>query len=521
MIEIGKQLGKEKVKNEEGPISNNTSNSLLLVENDRKFSVEEMFTEKGFCFGKSYLRPTPASKVYWDLENKKTLNYSALFVGGSGSGKTRMAVNAIKYLGEIGKDVIVMDVQGDMGLEPHQETVYKLTRRNNDVGFNFFTFSKDSENGGPIANANLIIELFKNSVMENGIGPFQKAVLKQVIIDCYRAKGILDEDESTWDNELPTPKFFDVFTQMILGTTSGSKMMMISEIIQELANLKNNHDKSDEDKKAKIQEKIQATIERLRAFSTKIEEYVVSDMHKGLFEGIALEEGAVDLSFYYNATNFKVLGTLQTYIKTMADCPLFGDKPFPKIKGVVRFDISSYTTYGKPEEAIFFINFVFAMFFRTIKERGEYRYMPEEHKITHGRYCDKFLFIDESKLILPTGKNKENPYHLINRIVTEGRKYGGGMGIISQRLEHFSGELINSIFTKVLLQTERSDTEKAIKLLGIKNKHGGAPEDLFNYQRNSIDGIAVVGTTGGLYDAIVTPWYKATERNSNKSTTQD
>lgn len=508
MIEINTKIDSKK---NEKKIEEKVATGSININNDRKFEVEEMFSDKGFCFGKSYNRPNSNNNMYWSVDVKKTLNYSILFVGGSGSGKTRLAVHSIEYLGRNNKNVIVMDVQGDMA--SRNEKVISLTRRNNDMGFNFFTFSKDSEKGGPIANANLIMELFKNSVLEKP-GPVQKGVLKQVIVDCYRAKGIFDEDETTWDNELPTPKFFLEFVQRILGTAISGKMMVIAEIIQELSRLKSNHDKSSEEDKEKLQEKIQVEIAKLRGFNTKLEEYLVSDMHKPLFEGIALEDSFIDLSFYYNPTNFKVLGTLQTYIKMMAECPLFGDKPFPNISGVVRFDISNFTTYGKPEEAIFFINYVLAMFFRMIKERGEYKHMPEEYRKKHGEYCDSFLYLDEGKLILPTGNNKENPYHMINRIVTEGRKYGGGMGIMSQRIEHFSAELINSIYTKVLLTAEKSDVDKAIKLLGIKNKNGGDAESLFDIARNTTDGIAVIGTTGGLYDAIATPWYKPLEKNS-------
>lgn len=55
-------------------------------------------------------------------------------------GKTRYAVHVIDYLGRQNKNVIVMDVQGDMHVPSEQ--VFKLTRRNNDVGFNYFTLQK-------------------------------------------------------------------------------------------------------------------------------------------------------------------------------------------------------------------------------------------------------------------------------------------------------------------------------------------------------------------------------------------
>lgn len=398
-----------------------------------------------------------------------------------------------------------MDVQGDMGTP--NETVYRLTRRNNTLGFNYFSFSKDLENGGPISNANLIIELYKNSVMDKGIGPVQKSVFKQLIVDCYRSKGILDEDESTWDNELPTPKYFEYFVENILGSTVTSKLTVLSEMITNLSTLKIEKERCSEDEKEAYEKEIYEELEKLKNFTTQFQEYIISDEHKEYFNQFKIEKEYIDISYYSLQNNYKVLATLYTYIKALAECPLFGENPFPQIDGVVRFDISGYTTIGKPEEAIFFINYVLYMYFRMIKERGEYRFMPEEYKAIHGKFCDFFCFIDESKLILPTGRDKENPYNIINRIITEARKYGGGMGIISQRIEHFSAELINSIYTKVILTCEKSDAEKAIKSLGIKTQNNYPPYSLFEEQGKVQDGLAIIGTTAGLYENVVTPWY--------------
>lgn len=486
---------------ETSPVINNS-----LSVSVRTFTEEEMFnSSKGFCFGNSYSNPKKTLKMFWDLEAKKTLNYSLLIAGGSGSGKTRLAKNIIKDLDNRGKNQIIVDVQGDMQVEG--EETFKFTRRRNNMGFNYFTFSKDEENGGPVSNSMLIIELFKNSVMNKEPGPIQKAVLKQSIIDCYRSKLILDEDESTWDNELPTPKYFEKFILKILGT-SGNTSSLLAKAASQIVKIKHEIKKDGEDERR--EKKLNEAIEEYNKLHSMFKDYIASDEHETLFEGIKLNEEYVDISYYYNPTNFKTLQTLYTYIKTMSDCPLFGEKPFPEIKGLMRFDISGFTSYGKPEEAIFFINYVFSMFFRGIKERGEYRLKDAAYRQVHGKYADSFCWVDESKLILPSGNNKENPYHIINRIVTEARKYGGGMGIMSQRISHFSGELINSIYTKVLLKTE--DAKDNIKRLNMNTRANTTPEALFSHQRITADGVAIVGTTGGLYDSIATPWFKELDK---------
>lgn len=476
----------------------------ISIESQRAFSLNEMHnSQKGFCFGKSYSNPKEHTKMFWELESKKTLNYSMIIIGGSGSGKTRLGTSIIKDLGNRNKHVLTVDVQGDMYVEG--ENTYKFSRRNNSMGFNYFTFTKDLENGGPISNSMLIIELYKNSVMENGIGPIQKAVFKQVIIDCYRSKGILDEDETTWENELPTPKHFEAFVLKILGGANTSKLTKLAEYANDLAKIKNDLRK---DKSEKNEKKLNKLMEEYREFNKMFESYLFENQHEEFFEGMTLDEDKVDVSYYYAPQNYKTLQTLYTYIKMMADCPLFGSRKFPELNGLMRFDVSGFTSYGKPEEAIFFINYVFSMFFRAIKERGEYRYMSDAYKSRHGNFCDSFCFVDESKLILPNGKNKESPYHIINRIVTESRKYGGGMGIISQSVKHFPAEIINSTYTKVVLPSEES--EESIKILNMKSRVSEKANTLFEHLREAADGVSIVGTTGGLYDSLVTPWYKRT-----------
>ena len=217
MLEIKTDRRDKKQKEEEPKIEDEKKD--LNLSTGRALHLEDMFSElkeKGICIGKSYMQTSSKYNTYFNPDSPKTLNYSIAITGASGSGKTRVAVaTIIKGLQLLRKKIIILDVQGDMHVSG--ETLYKQTRRNNPFSVNFFMFTKDIENGGPLSNVNLIIELFTNSVMERGIGPVQKTVLKQLLIDCYKAKGILDEDESTWNRELPTPKFFEEFTQNLMG----------------------------------------------------------------------------------------------------------------------------------------------------------------------------------------------------------------------------------------------------------------------------------------------------------------
>ena len=493
-------------RSSDSTLGTNSIQTRIKVEKNYKFTEEEMFeSPKGFCFGKSFIQPIEKFKAYLNFESKLTKNYNVSINGGSGVGKTRLAKFLIRYFHLQNKHQYVIDVQGDMKVEG--EKLYKFTRNSNTMGFNYFTMTKDLDNGGPLANVDLIYELFKNSVMGEA-GPIQKAVFKEAVVQCYRSKGILAEDPNTWDNELPTPKYFEKFILKIMGE-SGQSASILACSSQEVIKIKQLIKREGETEK--LQKKLDAAIEKYQQDHAMFMEYSQSNEYERIFEGLELNEDYVDLTTFYMGNNFRSLQTLYTYIKTMADSSLFGDKPFPELDGLIRFDVSGFTSYGKPEEAIFFINYVFANYFRAIKERGEYRDISDEYKQKHGKYMDALCWVDEGKLVLPEGNKKENPYHIINRIITESRKYGGGMGLMSQRITHYSGELINSIYTKILLQSE--DVAKSIKALNMKVRENIDPKMLFDIQTNSKDGIAIIGTTGGLYDAIATPWYEPMEND--------
>ena len=97
-----------------------------------------------------------------------------------------------------------------------------------------------------------------------------------------------------------------------------------------------------------------------------------------------------------------------------------------------------------------------------------------------------------------TGKEKENPYNIFNRIVTESRKYGMGLIIVSQRPSHFPQEVLANTFTKIILKTNSNDYKDAIKNLGIKNKELLKTADNFGY--------ALVSKGGKDYRTTVLPW---------------
>lgn len=66
-----------------------------------------------------------------------------------------------------------------------------------------------------------------------------------------------------------------------------------------------------------------------------------------------------------------------------------------------------------------------------------------------------YLLIDETKLCTPA--KKDAPFNALNRIVTEGRKFGLGLILSSQFVGHVSRDVLVNTFTKILMRVDKTE----------------------------------------------------------------
>jgi len=66
-----------------------------------------------------------------------------------------------------------------------------------------------------------------------------------------------------------------------------------------------------------------------------------------------------------------------------------------------------------------------------------------------------YLLIDETKLC--TAMAKDSPLNALNRIVTEGRKFGLGLVLSSQFVGHVSRDVLVNTFTKILMRVDKTE----------------------------------------------------------------
>jgi hypothetical protein len=66
-----------------------------------------------------------------------------------------------------------------------------------------------------------------------------------------------------------------------------------------------------------------------------------------------------------------------------------------------------------------------------------------------------YLLIDEAKLCTPL--RKDDPQGILNRTVTEGRKFGIGLVVSTQQAAHLGRDLLTNSFTKILMRVDETE----------------------------------------------------------------
>jgi len=427
--------------------------------------------------------------VSWNPDDRWMLNGNTIIGGMSGTGKTRLLKQMIRWLSMQGKTMKVIDFQGDMRVAG--ETVFEVRARYDKdkphYAISPFEFDKDERNGGPTVHAELLVEIFKKALFPN-IGPIQRQLLKQIVLDTYARAGIT-EHVSTWNQPLPTILDFAELHRDLMRTLGSGHLWRIESQIKKILNQR---ELMQEDRE-KAMNKIDDAYLELNGIFKQLRNYVTQDVDGDYGEwGNTID---VDLEPYLNKRSIAQLESLSPYIKEMASMSIFLGNNVPlDTKGHVRFDISGLTNSAKPSQAIFFSELVMQAEFRRVKLRGEYDLSDEKRP---GWRYDTAIVVDESKLVLPVGKEKENPYHIAHRINTEGRKYGLISVSATQSFGHYSEDILQNSGAKIIMRCDGKEHKK------LKSSFAKLNDTML--QRVEIFGLALVDTGKG-FETTVMPW---------------
>ena len=413
----------------------------------------------------------PSKEVFWDY--RKEQNPHLMIIGKSGSGKTYLLRNILSHfaLKEKGKiNVFVIDFHGDLEIGDSQTIEFNKNDVNS-AGIGIFEFDYFSKAGGIYNRVDELVKIFENSFFPQ-MSPLRKALLKKLLLDVYIKKGYDPDDKSTWNKPLSNLPTIDDLAALISS---------ILDILEEMKSKKESINYS-------------VAIEQFKSLMSKKNDFNEKELVKkaeeifNLYKKELLEEdksieeklGIKDFSFYTKKNVLSSLESMEVYINAMKESKIFSkhNTILDKNKNVFRFNLK----YLEDEMMLFIANLIIQRIFTKLRMRYKYK-QGEKTNI------NTFIVIDESKLILPN-REKNNDLHFINRIVSEARKFGLGIILASQRISHYSQEMISNIATKIVLNTDESEQPLVKKKLGIEQA-----EKVFKQIQSKQYGIAYVKRT--------------------------
>lgn len=487
---------------------------------------------------------SPDKHVAWNPDTAQ--NAHMMITGGSGAGKTRLVKEIMSYLHRKGKNLHVIDVQDTLGM-PGIERVFDFDSRNSPYSINPFEFLMDEKSGGPNAQIDDIIEMFRKSFMKR-MGPLQSAVLHKLISDTYEKAGFIDGDVSTWGMgqdkkelaaRLPVIADMKELVDYILDYVSGGYGAKFSSIIasrgrqlnqwhndmprlmEELSKIEAIDGGGDE-KVARERQRIEAEINDLKLkIQKKIDElkkYFEEHLHYLFLDGSVpayealLEDGDsnygfLDYKFYSNKDRLKTIQTIETYLSVLQNAGVFGrNTPIPSFSEINRYNLASL----KDAPRSFCADILVSKIFRMVYVRGEYKQLPVGNRIykerREGTTTDTFITIDEMQTLLPdTAAEAKNKNLLYNRVISQIRNFGGGVLCLSQTPDNFPELFHTNIPTKIILNTAASDIPRVKAVTGIKDPL--LFEQLEHKNKEGNYDVALMKDRTGKYVAVRLPWF--------------
>lgn len=414
----------------------------------------------------------PSHKYILDPDKKELENAHILLSGGSGSGKTYTLKKIMDELKNNRKFVIVIDYHGD--LKTHDENLIKFSYAKNTHAINPFELEIDEDKGGVKTQAEVILRILAEYFFTKGrITKKQENLLEEIILDTYAAKGIFQNRPDTWGRPVPSMKdlgrvfeFISAYLEGHGGEYKNESTTTIEKIKQKLISIEDEVSNANSLKNVPEFPEILNNIKKTVSIMDDIiiDERITIDVDKEEVNQNGIDLSQIKVDYYKKEGNVKSFLNLYNYVYKVSNIGFFGEN-LPKLKrGINRIDLSAFTSIGKPLVAKLISELLMQKFFRSALLRGEYKnsksYVPDTK-------FDRAIIIDESKITLPSGSEKNDPFNIINRLSTEARKFGISLILASQRINHYSEDMLSNISVKIILGAKAIDYPSISKAIGI------------------------------------------------------
>ena len=384
-----------------------------------------------FCFGRN--RFNADQYVVWN--GQKVANPHFLVLGTSGSGKTTFINEFVYNLASNFSDFEfhVIDVHGDININSNvvQNFLFSETSK---YGLNPFVLSSDVHYGGVRRKVKSFIHSLNRTTRKLGIR--QENALTNILFDLYFANGFYLDDPDTWsinydprDNPKFTKKYPTLLDlkryleyrvkQLFLGTNSKT-IAYLEELNKKVSLLNKNSIKYLRSREEEEREKIEKRIEELK---DKLKELFINYLD-------SLQTGK-EFDDVLKYDSYDVMKSLLVYIDELVNSGIFSGE-YPVLSSDRRVAVYKIHAMRRDEQKLF-VDFLLEDIFLKKRERGI-------------SSLDTYIVLDEAHLFAT-----EDPDHILNVLLKEGRKFGVGVVIASQSLKHFSSDVLTNTASKVIL----------------------------------------------------------------------
>lgn len=392
-------------------------------------------------------------------------NFNAIFLGGSGAGKTHTLHHMVANVFARGTTFHVIDIKGDFKYENFVKSgVGHLVQPEDfhDLTFNYYTdgcsvnplqVPKTVEGGGVFRTIENVIELVK--VFNPSAGGKQLGYLTDILKRVYNKAGIDHDDMDTWRK--PSPTFANVLTEIdliIASLSSGMDVLSATSLFQSFGMAKAQAERvmrtitENEGSKDQIEEAIVDIQEAFKADLIRYAERLIT------FENLSRPE-AFETSDWVHWSKESLL-SLKGIIQVMVDTRLFTQSVVrPRPGAINRYDLGTLSPRHQQVIMRIVASQVFAMGVMDTKRKDTFNPQFPAH----------ILVADEGKHIKEISSSPISPF---NRIGTEGRGYGVGAWAGLQSPDQVTKDLLKNSDTTFILKTPDASVNEIIKLFAAK-----------------------------------------------------
>lgn len=427
-------------------------------------------------------------KAPLSLDLCRAQNFHILALGMSGSGKTYLLRRLVSYLLSQGVSVHILDAQGDFS--PHSFQAAGIINDRLDTHYTDFEFSYDNEScglnplllsdhpqsGGVYMACLEFIQIAR--IFNSALSKIQESMLQQMLEETYRRKGITHDNPESW--RLPAPTLAD------LDELMGESLDLLSDGFNKSdASMKSlirvyNRIRNAREKMARHQERLKGPdlddgdVEMLNKEINTLFESISDGEKKGdviwgrLKRGHLLEAADLqkDSTFEEHLSNWRAssVSSLRATTHGMLSSRLFSGTDVRPLRGRLnRYDLKALGQRDQLAMIRVLLSKIFSRAMRSCPPDRLNSSIPSE-----------FIVLDEGKIAAASSTQQMSA---LNRIATEGRKFGLGMIVGVQSPDHVTEELKVNFASKFVLSVDPGALPILKRSLGVppERMHGIQP----------------------------------------------